>query len=696
MINAATSYTLRAKEAQRLILLFPNLNVKVRELISSNVAYWRSVVAQAKHIIYIKSSPDAKFDINSLEVKEVISIYKQALLDNRQYGGPHIRDVYINMDMARVYFYAAAKMDPVATEEFLKVVAGAVQAFEKIRAGWQALTGWDRVDKLLSALEERKLVDIAPTVVAVVRQVPDTNREARDQLIWNMIQFAKSIGISWLMESNTIDMQAKAVEDKNNILCASDTAASLQNTSDNSQGTARDQSDISQANHKEQSNTELQVQVANPDRHIEDEEVPGLDTDQLLEDLHEMNLSGCDAVFVDWYNSSCGLAESPKPVITTVTGVKEGPRCTIANITWDEVDEIVNGFMELDSNDLQDSRSAALLDKLSPLVQPLSWTRPGQTLVFSPFGKIHRIPLHALKIDGEIVIRRNPVVYCSSLSALTSAYRSRLQKDVKHPLRTKSTDASQMDAKPSVAASKSTIPVSLFGSPPTQDGQTALENVATRFRTKAHTAETFTASSFTTALQSAGLELLHFHGHADFRVHDYTDHCLLFSNRGRLTVRDIFDLPSPPLNHHNSGGGGGFHVTLLGCGSGMSKTVPTNDVLGLVPSLLYAGASSTVSTLWNFSDGDAAAYSDVFYRAFFREENADVEGSPEEEKKGEETVSTSAGISSHLVVDLAKANQRAVLSIMDVRPALYHWAPFVLNGYWKMKTPSCCLRVDGS
>ena len=108
----------------------------------------------------------------------------------------------------------------------------------------------------------------------------------------------------------------------------------------------------------------------------------------------------------------------------------------------------------------------------------------------------------------------------------------------------------------------------------------------------------------------------------------------------------------------------------------MSKTVPTDDVIGLVPSLLYAGASSTVSTLWKFSDEDAAAYSESFYEGFLGG------GTKAGDKWAEEV--PSAG---DIVVNMAKANQKAILGIMQKRPELYHWAPFILNGYWMMRSP---------
>ncbi|KAG6991289.1 hypothetical protein G7Y79_00054g089180 [Physcia stellaris] len=124
----------------------------------------------------------------------------------------------------------------------------------------------------------------------------------------------------------------------------------------------------------------------------------------------------------------------------------------------------------------------------------------------------------------------------------------------------------------------------------------------------------------------------------------------------RFTLRDVFDLAPLPRF---------YHATLFGCGSGMSKTTWSNDVLGLVPAFLYTGAASTVNTLWPFDDKDAAMYTEHFYEEFDKILQSGQKG----------------------VVDLAKANQKAVLTIMEERPAFYHWAPFILNGYWMLHLP---------
>lgn len=680
VIDSAMSYELRALEAQRLIWLFPKLNVKVQEYISSDLAYWRSTVATAKHMIYLKSNASVILDMHSPELKEIIELYDQSLADNHDKHGPLIRDVYINMEMVNVYFHAAAKMNPIALDGLTNAADRAVQAFEKIRAGWRALTGWDRVERLLLAMKEKMILKIAPTIVAVFCYFPGDKREVRDKVIWNMVQFAKSIGISWLMESNAADARKKAAEGRNDnehILVEGEGSQGDPKKANDSKGNFSAQSDTCQNSDDNSATGKLQVNAkanaTKADDDVENKTNVSLDTDQLQADLQNINHLGGDAVFVDWYNGACGLAESPRPIITTLSGTNEGPRCSLARITWKQVDELVNSFMELESEDLQDDEFTESLYELNPLVAPLAWTTPGQTLVFSPCGNLHRIPLHALKIDGEVIIKRNPVVYCSSLSALVSTHRLRVQMEPHSSTRSTAdvSDTENRDPSPRINPS---LKVSLFGDPPTGTGRAALEATATKFEVKAHTKESFIASSFTSTLQDPRLRLLHYHGHADFKPTAHTDHCLRFSGRDLtlrdLTLRDIFDLPFP-LSH-----GGGFHVTLLACGSGMSKTEPTNDVIGLVPSLLYAGASSTVSTLWKFSDADAAAYSESFYEGFFKG------GTGAGEKMAEEI--SSAG---DIVVDLAKANQKAILGIMQRKPALYHWASFVLNGYWMMKSP---------
>ena len=65
-------------------------------------------------------------------------------------------------------------------------------------------------------------------------------------------------------------------------------------------------------------------------------------------------------------------------------------------------------------------RNQSPLSDLKPLVSPLlQYTAAPSVLVCCPSNYLHQIPLHALELpDGTVLIRRNPVIYCHSLSVL--------------------------------------------------------------------------------------------------------------------------------------------------------------------------------------------------------------------------------------------------------------------------------------
>lgn len=574
-----------AIEAQRLLDLIPKLNEEVQQQVISDTASCRNNLASAKRHIYIENNGHDLFDVKSPDFLDILGLYRLSLAENRERG--RIRaEGYTLMDIARLYFSASLKLDSSVLETFFETLDAAMNAFERSRVGWRVLQGWDRVQKVMLALEDEYMLQIAPWIITVLCQIPKPHE------IWIMIQLAKSMGLAWLMKVNT----------------------------------AKDSSLDADSSKLEPPAGEL-------------EETPYFS----IEEAQAINEQGDNAVFVDWYNASSDLLELPRPIMALLVP-GEKPICFVPKITWHEIDEIARKLMKYDTADLLRGKNLKTLYKLNPLVEALAFmSKPGQTLVFSPVGNLHRLPLHALQCDGQTLIRRNPVVYCSSLSVLAAAFRARRAFE-----QTFFQDQRRFKA-------------SVFGNPPTVEGKTALESVGQILRAKpivddSDDEDSFIAPRFTEAIQNPGLHLIHFHGHAEFFETSALDQSLVFKDQN-LTLRDIFEIPPA---HHRS-----HHVTLLSCGSGMTKTSVSNEVLGLVPSLFHAGASSTVSTLWPFSDQDAALYSKNFYEEFEGAISAD-------EEEG-------------VLINLAVANQKAVLKIMDQRPALYHWAPFVLNGYWMLQ-----------
>ena len=338
---------------------------------------------------------------------------------------------------------------------------------------------------------------------------------------------------------------------------------------------------------------------------------------------------GQDIVFIDWY---CDFGPGAKDSIIMVTARSgEVPRYFHLAVKESAVEKQARDILSTISKPPRRSRKnhAQVFKSLQALVDPISTvSKPGETLVLSPASVMNGLPLHAFEVDGELLIRRNPIVYTSSMATLFNAVVARYDSEEQ--------------------SSKKPWEASVFGDPPSPEGEASLSQVAVTLDTVARAGEDNIQSSFRTALKDS--QLFHYHGHATFDEENPLEHRLEFDDTP-LTVRDIFDL-SPLPNC--------YHATLLACGSGMARITESNEVLGLVSALMYSGAASTVSTLWSIDDKDAALFAPVFYERF---EKALRDGGGK--------------------VDLAKAVQEAALSILDGgKTELYHWAPFVLNGYW--------------
>ncbi|KAH0543067.1 hypothetical protein FGG08_002580 [Glutinoglossum americanum] len=337
-----------------------------------------------------------------------------------------------------------------------------------------------------------------------------------------------------------------------------------------------------------------------------------------------------EVVFVDWHCHS---------TVEMVTVSRGKPRAFCLPIEPHEVEKVVDKLIKTGRMDplrfLGCDEALQDLHQLNALVKPIAKiSKQGDTIVLCPSGALHWLPLHALEVDHQLLIRRNPIVYCHNLSSLRGNFLSRKAHD-------------EELAQPGKLA--------LFGNPENGAGQEALKFLGERLCTQVISPEESTREAITSAL--ADLRLLHYHGHTYFDQRDVMKHALELRG-GNLTVSDIFEARRTRKTDVP------FHVTMMSCESGLVYATDMNDVLGLVPAFMSIGAASVVSTLWKVDDEDAATFSKVFYDKFHGE------SSP-----------SSVGTS---FVNYAKALQEAVLAILDgkKRTTLYHWAPFVLHGCW--------------
>lgn len=296
------------------------------------------------------------------------------------------------------------------------------------------------------------------------------------------------------------------------------------------------------------------------------------------------------------------------------------------------------------------------LHRLDGLMTPLAnVTSPGETLVFCPTKVLHRVPLHALNIGGQIAIERNPIVYCQSFSVLRFCQMS-VNQYLHHPDDPfQATVFSPLPADPGLSKTLTEVADALGnGVLPCTDSpkQSFLQE----------------------ALQAS---LIHFHGHSQLGKSNPLNQHLDFTGQAipeegkspddMLTADEVFDLRfKRPV-----------HVTIMGCSSASSKVTDCDDLFGLSTALHYAGVSSIVSALWPVDSKDCLLFSKVFY-SYLMSQMAKTDGSR--------------------TVNMARAMQAAVLALRASNETgsgepkkPYHWAGLVLNGAWlfpKMKFPA--------
>lgn len=260
--------------------------------------------------------------------------------------------------------------------------------------------------------------------------------------------------------------------------------------------------------------------------------------------------------------------------------------------------------------------------ELDTLISPLAQlSNPEDLLILSPTGPLYLLPLHALEIDAEPLLARNPVVYCPSLSVMRQC------------LARNRTLANQ--------------PVTALFGDPSGDRPEAFKLMAHLERllvTKAFTGQEVTRKTFSEAI--SGRDLIHFQGHAVHVPSEPLNSFLTFAD-GNLTAREIFGLSQLSAEL----------VTLAACESAASVIAVGDEPLGLIPAFLYAGANSVLATLWRVHQTSAALTMRLFYEQL---------------------------TDRNTLLDKALSLRKAMLTVSSTPGfnALYHWAPFVLHGSW--------------
>ena len=256
-------------------------------------------------------------------------------------------------------------------------------------------------------------------------------------------------------------------------------------------------------------------------------------------------------------------------------------------------------------------------------------------LYLVPHGFIHFLPLHALKVNGDSLIRQHAVAYTPSASVLKFLLRKGRDQWERCIAFGVALDGEDERALPTLSP----------------DRQARAHHMRTIFEGEAHEVSDLFAGQCLTGSQvtqekvrqgCVGQDLIHFSCHGYFDVQDPLESGLKLWD-GMLTTRQIFNLKLDAEL-----------VVLSACQTGSNWRRAGDDLIGLTRAFLYAGAASLLVSLWPVSSKSTREFMVDFFQRL---------------KKGD---------------DKAAALQQAQLHQIENYQNPFYWAPFILVGDWKV------------
>ncbi|CZR69393.1 uncharacterized protein PAC_19293 [Phialocephala subalpina] len=385
-----------------------------------------------------------------------------------------------------------------------------------------------------------------------------------------------------------------------------------------------------------------------------------LETSHIQQSLNLSNIEGQKLKYVDWYflPNSEGTTETIAIFVRDLSGKTSFRELTVTVSTVHQWIRKVFEVPEGAEPELKRKAGNRTLWELNGLLDGVDkLTDEDDLLILSPCGILNSVPLHGLKVGGQVLIDRNLIIYSSSAAvfrqcqarAVASANISTNPSEIKET-HSRNDFLAVYEENLSLAAEERT---NIF---------TSVNNIAQNFQGNIKLGQEVSKTAFTESCRDASW--LFYHGHAIYNKQDVLESGLVLSDHD-LTISDIFDSAAM----HNSP-----HVTIIACDSGTQHIAPGDEPLGIVPALLFAGATSVLGCIWPIESWAGRVFSEKFHTHL----NTQMVGAKNE--KGSRTV-----------VNVAAALRDAVREMMDKKSVEtrlpYFWASFVLHGCWFHTNP---------
>ena len=648
--------SIRIREIEKCIAMVDNLPPKVREVVNPRISEWHGDIAD-QCLAFCVESPEFDSDEVGKQLAKSLHVNLQVTLEYQKQGnivGTAMRQrATAEVCVLRLHWMLRRKGAKVSDPDLVDVRETGLRCLEQADSFFTLRRQESTWSGGVQGLEERERATVAENAWRLPRTAiqlltagtPDLDEDDRVE-IWKWTQRSKARSLAMTMGVGGI-VPAALLQEVN----ASEKCRPLYEKMISLQRQIR----AAELRKRLVLRQELDLHVAEMRKEELLREVCDLKDGRplTLSDLDRIAavaktaVAETSIVLVDWMFLPGVFDDGTLLLVTTKSG--SAPTCTTLAATTSQVSDWINLYLD----GRYSQHMQRLTTDLGTLVQPLcDVTKRGDVLIFCPTTSLHRIPLHSIEVfeDGipEPLIYRNPIVYTQSHSVLRMClWNSQAAKEASSSLN------------PLLMHGISNTP----GNEKYRAGRQSVQDLADVWSITPYINATATKSNFVSLAPAS--RLAHIHTHIDWNVSDPLSHSISFSNSApeyidtKLTAREIFDLSVPK----------GTHITLVACSGGLARVTPADEVLGLVPALLHAGTSSTISTLWKIEDEYGAKFTKEFYRTL-REEGARLD--------------RGGGF-----VDLARVFQKAVMKRGDEeeRDGLLHWTAFVLHGFWQFWVP---------
>jgi CHAT domain-containing protein/tetratricopeptide (TPR) repeat protein len=268
-----------------------------------------------------------------------------------------------------------------------------------------------------------------------------------------------------------------------------------------------------------------------------------------------------DAVLVEYF------ATDDKLFIFVVS--KKGLHVKPISISKEKLLSLIDAYRG-EPNGFQGMIGNTWLELSKYLIESISEYLSQSDLIYLiPYGALHYLPIHALELNGDPLIKNHPVCYCPAASIIPFC-------------KNKGSGKLEYCASFGIVFEEEAKGVAkLFDTVPYRDKTATKKNV----------------------IECVNNDIIHLSCHGYFDNLDPLSSGILLHDKEVLTAREIFNLR---INAEL--------VTLSACETGRNERRPGDELIGLTRAFLYAGAPSVVVSLWSVNANSTQELMFEFYR----------------------------------------------------------------------------------